>query len=232
MRARDIMTSSVITVGPHASVSDIAKLLLESRISAVPVVDEAGKLVGMVSEGDLMRRADLGTQRQGSWWLTLFGEPERAAEYVKTHGQKARDIMTTELITVGVNATVSKIAFLLEKNRIKRVPVTENGELVGLVSRANLIRPLAAGGGVKEVAGNDAAIREEFLKELMQAGLRTYLMNVIVENGVAQVFGLVRSEAEKNAIRVASENVAGILEVKDETSFEPELAEAPWIRPN
>ena len=223
MRAHDIMTSSVITVGLHASVSDIAKLLLENHISAVPVVDESGTLVGIVSEGDLIRRADLGTQRQRSWWLTLFGETERAAEYVKTHGQKARDVMTTDLITVDVDATVGEIAFLLEKNRIKRVPVTENGELVGLVSRANLIRALAAGGRVEEVAGNDAAIREEFLKELKEAGLRTYLMNVIVDSGVAQVFGLVRSEAEKRAIRVASENVVGISGLKDETSIEPEV---------
>jgi len=217
------MTSSVITVGPHSSVSDIAKLLLENHISAVPVVDESGKLVGMVSEGDLIRRADLGTQRQRSWWLALFGQAERAAEYVKTHGQKAGDVMTTELITVDVDATIGEIAFLLEKNRIKRVPVTENGELVGLVSRANLIRTLAAGGGGKELAGNDAAIREAFLKELNEAGLRTHLMNVIVDNGIAQVFGLVRSEAEKRAIRVASENVIGISQLKDETSVVPEL---------
>jgi CBS domain-containing protein len=223
MRARDIMTSSVIAVGPQASVSEIATLLLENHISAVPVVDENGKLVGMVSEGDLIRRADLGTERQRSWWLTLFGEAERAAEYVKTHGRKARDVMTTELITVDPDATIGEIAFLLEKNRIKRVPVTENGELVGLVSRANLIRALAAGGGVKELAGNDAAIREEFLKELKEAGLRTYLVNVVVDSGVAQVFGLVRSEVEKRAIRVASENVVGISELKDETSVEPEV---------
>lgn len=223
MRARDVMTTTVITVGPQTSVSDIAKLLLDSHISAVPVVDDGGALVGIVSEGDLIRRADLGTERHRSWWLTLFGEADRAADYVKTHGQEARDVMTTDVITVGVEAPVGEIASILEKNRIKRVPVMEDGALVGLVSRANLLHALAAGGGVKELAGNDAAIRQAFLKELHEAGLRTHLMNIVVQNGVAHVLGVVRSAAEKAAIRVAGENVAGISELNDETSLVPEI---------
>lgn len=224
MRARDIMTTSVITVGPHASVSDVARLLLENGVSAVPVVEESGKLVGMVSEGDLVRRADLGTLLPRSWWLTLFAEADRTTEYVKTHGKEARDVMTPDVITVDVEATVAEIGFVLEKNRIKRVPVTENGELVGLVSRANLLHALAVGGGIKETAGNDAAIRDALLNEFKEAGLPVHLMNVVVDNGVAQVFGLIRWQSERNAIRVAGENVAGILELKDETSPVPELA--------
>lgn len=130
MQARDIMTTGVITVGPDAEVAEITKCLLDNRISAVPVVESDGRLVGIVSEGDLIRRPEMGTERRRSWWLSLLLLPEHSAiDYIKTHGRHARDVMTRELITVNDDALLEEIAEILEKHRIKRVPVVHDGSL-------------------------------------------------------------------------------------------------------
>ncbi len=145
MQAKDVMTSPVVTVGPDASVTDVARLLLERHISAAPVVDGSGTLLGVVSEGDLMRRPEAGTERRPSWWLTLISEPQdEAREYLKSHGLHARDVMTRHVLTVEEDASLQDIATLLEKHRIKRVPVMRAGKVVGIVSRANLLQALVA----------------------------------------------------------------------------------------
>jgi CBS domain-containing protein len=142
MKARDVMVSPVITTKPSASVKEVAHILLTHRISAVPVVDDAGKLVGIVSEGDLMRRADLGTERHRSWWLAaLFAEEEAlAAEYVKQHSKKVSDVMTKHIVAATPDTPLNEIAGLLERHSIKRVPIVDNDALVGIVSRANIIQ--------------------------------------------------------------------------------------------
>lgn len=137
MKAKDIMTTTVATVQPEASIKDIAKLLLERRISAVLVVDPDGQLLGIVSEGDLMRRSETGTERHPSWWLSLVADPEeRAMTYVRSHGGHASDVMTRDLVSVGPDAALEDVAETLEKHRIKRVPVLRDGELIGIVSAA------------------------------------------------------------------------------------------------
>jgi CBS domain-containing protein len=154
MKARDVMVSPVITVKPSFSVKEVAKTFLERRISAAPVVDDQGKLVGIVSEGDLMHRAEAGTERQRSWWLrALTAEETLAAEYVKAHARKVADVMTRDVITATADTPLHEIAALLEKNSIKRVPIVKNGQLVGIVSRANLIQ---AGGQHPQRTGNPA----------------------------------------------------------------------------
>jgi CBS domain-containing protein len=144
MKASDIMVTDVISVSPDSNVQDVARILLTNRISAVPVVDGSGKLVGIVSEGDLLRRAESGTEHDRAWWLKLLmGREILAAEYVKECSRKVADVMTREIISAEPDTPVADIATLLERHRIKRVPIVRNGEVVGIVSRANLIQALA-----------------------------------------------------------------------------------------
>ena len=207
MKARDVMVSPVITVKPSFSVKEAAKTFLERRISAAPVVDDQGKLVGIVSEGDLMHRAEAGTERQRSWWLrALTAEETLAAEYVKAHARKVADVMTRDVITAAPDTPLHEIAALLEKNSIKRVPIVKNGQLVGVVSRANLIQAVASTRKGLEIPLSDSTIRDKLLTHLKgQAWAHTLLLNVTVNGGVVDLWGMTRSDAERKAIRVAAE---------------------------
>jgi CBS domain-containing protein len=149
VKAADIMTADVVTIGPETQVSEIARLLLSHRVSAAPVVDANGDMLGMVSEGDLMRRAECGASRK--WWLSLLAD--KTAEFVRTHGTRARDVMTRDVVAIGKEATLAEIVHTLERHGIKRVPVVESGRLVGIVSRSDILRGLAT---VTE-AGDDAS---------------------------------------------------------------------------
>ena len=147
MKARDVMTSPVVITKPTASVKDVAKLFLQRHISAVPVVDDKGKVVGMISESDLMRRSESGTEWQRPWWLTLMtGEQRLAEDYIKAHATKVADAMRRKVITATPDTPLDEIAGILEKNGIKRLPVVHNGDLVGIVSRANLAQAMASRG--------------------------------------------------------------------------------------
>ena len=184
----------------------------------MPVIDDAGKLVGIVSEGDLMRRADLGTERHRSWWLAaLFAEEEAlAAEYVKQHSKKVSDVMTKRLVTASPDAPLDEIAGLLERHSIKRVPIVENGALVGIVSRANLIQALAGDRKSLDVPVPDAKLRDKIMAHLKaQPWAHTSLLNVTVNDGIVDIWGITRSEAEKQALRVAAETTPGVRAVND-----------------
>ncbi len=146
MRARDVMVSPVIAVMPSCPVEEVAKTLLERGISGVPVVDSQGRLVGIVSEGDLLHRSETDTERKRSWWLRLLTDGETlAAEYTKAHARKVEDVMTRDVVTAGPDTPLNAIAMLLEKHAIKRVPIVQDGQLIGIVSRANLIQAVASG---------------------------------------------------------------------------------------
>jgi CBS domain-containing protein len=223
MKARDVMTSPVITVQPFVSVKDVAKVMLQKHISAVPVVDEAGKLVGIVSEGDLMRRPETGTERQPRRWLLLFSEQQLAIDYVKAHATKVADIMTREVVTASPDTPLNEIATLLERNSIKRVPIVQNGQLVGIVSRANLIQALAVESKGLDVPVADSAIRDKLLAHLKtQPWAHSALLNITVHDGVVDLWGIATSAEEKQAIRVAAENIAGVRAVNNN------LAERYW----
>ena len=220
MQAKDIMTTTVITVSPREKVSAIATLMYQNHISAVPVVDDQNRLLGIVSEGDLLHRQELGTEGRRSWWLTLLTTADqRARDYVKSHAQVAEDIMTHKLVTVSEDTELNKIADLLERHRIKRVPVVRAGQLVGLVSRANIIQALAVRGAAvpeHQAGADDRVIREQLLhtirKELGMAGTT---VNIIVENGVVHLWGVVDSAEQSKAIAVAAQNTAGVREVEN-----------------
>ncbi len=222
MQARDVMTANVVTVAPDTPVADIARLLLEKRISGVPVVDAGGRLVGIVSEGDLVRR--LGDEEGGgrSWWLGLLATPEERAEaYVRAHGRRAADVMTRNVVTVSPDTPLAAVARLLEERHIKRVPVVENGRLVGIVSRADLLRALATK-GPEAASADDRALRERLQKELEKAGLDYHpYVNIVVADGVVHLWGIVSSRREAEALRVAAENVEGVKAVESHLAVRP-----------
>jgi CBS domain-containing protein len=217
MKARHIMVSPVITVKPSATVQEVAKLLLERRISGVPVVDDQGKIVGIVSEGDLMHRAEAGTERRHSWWLQGFmGDEALAAEYVRAHAHKVADVMTRNVISASPDTPLHEIAALLEKNSIKRVPIVKDGYLVGIVSRANLIQAVASGRKGLEMPVSDTVIRDAILAGLNgQPWAHIGLLNITVRDGVVDMWGIADSEAERKAIRVAAESTPGVSAVRD-----------------
>jgi CBS domain-containing protein len=223
MKARDIMVAPVVTVTPHASVKDVAALLLERRISAVPVVDTQGKVVGIVSEGDLMRRAEAGTERRRSWWLRALVAPENlASEYVKAHARKVSDVMTRNVVSATPDTPIHELATLLEKNAIKRVPIVRDGQLVGIVSRANLIQAVASARKGLEIPQTDMIIREKLLAHLRaQPWARTGLLNVMVNDGVVDLWGFTTSDVERQAIRVAAEELPGVRAVNDHLMGRP-----------
>jgi CBS domain-containing protein len=223
MHAADLMTTNVVTVAEDATAQEAAALMLRHRVSALPVVGSSGKLVGIVSEGDLMRRAELGTERERSWWLELLtSDKTLASDYVKAHG-RVSEVMTRKLITVTHDTPINEIALLLEKHAIKRVPVLDQGRLVGIVARANLLQALA---GLKLdapvlQAGKDTAIREEILERLRGSPWRPWLLNVTVKDGVAHLWGITNGAEEKAAAGVAAENVPGVLAVKNHIIVRP-----------
>jgi CBS domain-containing protein len=227
MKAADVMVSNVITVSPDATVQDVAEILLKNRISAVPVVGKNGELIGLISEGDLIRRAETGTERRRSWWLELLvGSAPLAAEYVKSHARKVADVMTRTVVTATPDTPLRDIAALLEKNGIKRVPIVRNRKVVGIVSRANLVQALAS--RRKEVeaqpAMNDLTIREEVMARLdAEPWTRFSPLNVIVHDGTVELWGIVDSQTAKQAVRVAAEVTPGVRAVNDNLVVKPIL---------
>ena len=217
MLVRDVMVAPVITVEPSATVEQVAKLFLEKQISAVPVLDGKGKLVGIVSEGDLLHRVEAGTERRRSWWLqALIHDDTLAAEYVKSHSRKVSDVMTRDVITASPHTPLHEIAALMERNAIRRLPILENGQLVGIVSRANLLQAVASARQLLDIAPSDKAIRDRILAGLKkEAWAHTGLLNVTVTNGIVDLWGVAESDAERKAIKVAAESTPGVGAVHD-----------------
>jgi CBS domain-containing protein len=238
MHAMDVMTTNVITVTPDTSVQEVARVLSERNISGVPVVGADNRLVGIVSEGDLLHRVETGTDRRPdrrsgrrrSWWLDTIGsDQELARDYVKSHGRTAKDVMTPEVISVSDTTELAEIATLLETKRIKRVPVVKDGKLVGIVSRANLVRALAAAGNqlTTDTAIDDRTVRENLLAELRgQAWVHTWAADIIVRDRVVHMWvSDDRPPEERQALRVAAENIPGVRGVEEH------LVPAPLIPP-
>ena len=224
MNASDVMISNVITVGPNACVQDVAAVLLKNGISAVPVVDANGALLGIVSEGDLMQRPEGGTERRHSVWLELLTTSGALAqEYVKSHSRTVADVMSKNVITAPPTMPVREVAALLEKNRIKRVPIVKDGKVVGIVSRANLLQALASSKkGQLQTAASDATIRESIIAQLNnQTWTQRCLMNVTVQDGTAEIWGIVGSETEKKAVNVLAEVTPGVRAVIDHLMVRP-----------
>jgi CBS domain-containing protein len=224
MRASDVMTPDVVTVTPKATIFAAAKLLADNHISGLPVIDESGAMVGIVSEGDLLHRAEIGTgARRRAWWLEMLSSTRNLAlAYTKEHAQKVEDVMTTDVVSVDENTALDEIADLLERRRIKRVPVMREGKVVGIVARGNLIRALASAAPVlAEELHDDESIRNAVLAELRGHRWALPRQNVIVADGVVHLWGVVETEEERRAIRVAAESVPGVKRVESHLEFPP-----------
>jgi CBS domain-containing protein len=216
LTAADVMTRDVVSVGPDTPVRAIAELLYTRRISGVPVLED-GQLIGVVSEGDLIgHAAAIGEQRR-SWWLgALMNDSVSARDYAKTHGRTAPDVMTSAVITIDETATFAEIARILERHRIKRVPVLREGKLVGIVSRGNLLEGLANPEVERPTTVDDHTIRERLIAELRRQPWAHLSPDAIaVENGIVRLSGIVQTEDERRALRIAAENISGVKAVED-----------------
>ncbi|MCA8929350.1 MAG: CBS domain-containing protein [Alphaproteobacteria bacterium] len=226
MQASDVMTSDVASVTPKTTVREIAAVMLKRQISGVPVVDGNRHVVGIVSEGDLMRRIEDRDASSRSWWLSLFSTQDRSAQdYVKRHGRYADEIMTRNVIAIEEGTALSEIATVLERHRIKRVPVTRDGKLVGIVSRSNLLRGLASQTDMEAASPGDRGIREQVEAELSKGvKLDMAFVSVVVKDGAVKLWGLVDTPAERQAAQVAAENTPGVRSVENNLGQVPE-----WI---
>jgi CBS domain-containing protein len=218
MNASDIMTRQVVTTLADAPIATAVRLMLQNRISGLPVVDAAGKLVGIVSEGDFLRRAETGTEMRRARWLEFVLGPGRgASEYVRTHARKVEEVMTPDVASVTEETPLGEVVQLMEQRRIKRVPVVRDGKLVGIVSRANLLRALA--GLIAEVppaSVDDGVLRERILAAFdKESWVPRAGINVMVRNGVVDLWGTILDERERPALRVVIENVPGVKAVED-----------------
>lgn len=218
MNASDVMTRNVITTDPDQTVLHAARLMLQHHISGLPVIDKDGKLIGILSEGDFLRRRETKTERHRSRWLEfLMGPGRMASEYSHSHGRKVGEVMSTELQTVDENAGLEDIVELMEKYRIKRVPVMCGEQLVGIVTRSNLMHAMVSMARVTPATDkSDNAIREQLLAELKKEQWAPIAMtNVVVRDGIVELWGSIIDERQRDALKIAAENIAGVKAVKD-----------------
>jgi CBS domain-containing protein len=217
MQVKDVMTRNVISVAPDESVLKAARLMLQNRISGLPVVDADGELIGIVTEGDFLRRGELGTQRRRPKWLEFIVGPGRLAdEYVHASGRKVDEIMTTDPVTASEDDPLEKVVEVMERRHVKRLPVMRGGCMVGIVSRANLMHALAscARGAEGQARPDDSQIRDNILGILDRQSWAPRV-NVVVKNGVAEIWGVITDDRERKAVVVAVENAAGVEQVHD-----------------
>src|SRR5262249_19981018 len=220
MKARNIMTWGAIAVGPDESVMHAVRLMLQNKISGLPVVDDKGQLIGIVTEGDFLRRGELGTQRQRPRWLEfLLGPGRLAQEYVQTSGRKVAQVMTPEPKTVTPETLLEEVVRLMERHRVKRLPVVQDDKLVGIVSRADLLHALGSvAHDIKPAASDDATIREQIIAECTKQRWAPRI-NVVVRDGVVGLWGVITDDRARDAFIVAAENVPGVKAVHDHLAW-------------
>jgi CBS domain-containing protein len=230
MKAGDVMTRQVVSIGADDSVLQAVRLMLQNRISGLPVVDQQGKLVGIVTERDFLRRTELDTQHHGPRWLEFVVGPGRlAAEYVRSSGRRISEIMTRDPRTISADTALEEVVSLMERHNIKRLPVVDDGKLVGIVSRANLLHALASiAADAPERPHDDQTIRERLLTEL-EGQPWAPKVNIIVRDGIVELWGTITDEREREAFVVAAENVPGVKAVRDHLTWaHPMSAMAFW----
>jgi CBS domain-containing protein len=218
MRAHQIMSRPVITVTPDTTIVEAANTMLQKHISGLPVVDATGKLVGMLSEGDFVRRSEIGTQRRRSRFLRfILGPGKAASDFVREHGSKVSEIMTTEpLLTVGEETTLEEIVELMERNNIKRLPVISNDKVVGMVSRSNLLQAVASlAKDVPDPTADDDHIRNRVIDTIAKQDWCPFGLSIVVRDGIVHLSGVITEERSRQAAIVAAESVTGVKKVHD-----------------
>lgn len=225
MQARDVMTSPAISLGENASVQEAAALMAERRVSAIPVVDDSGGIVGIVSEGDLFQRRELGTERRRSWWLDLFANPvETDRTYLRETANLLSSVMTRDVVTVGETTPLSEIADILAEKHVKRVPVVDGDRLVGIVSRADIVRAFATtmDKSRSRTSDDDRTIRDAVIAELEYLhSIQPGAVNVIVEAGQVSIWSVIESEERRLPIIEAIKNIPGVKSVRDHLTTMP-----------
>ena len=222
MKASDVMTRRVISVEREATILQAVRLMLQNEVSGLPVLDKTGRLVGIITEGDFLRRSELNTRRRRPRWLEfLIGPGRLAEEYVHASARKIEEIMTRDVRTVSEDTPLDEVVTLMERHRIKRLPVLRGQQLVGIVSRANLMHALASiAREAKAPPLGDAAIREQFLDIVNgQPWAPASLINVVVRDGIVELWGTITDERARGALIVAAENISGVKEVRDHLAW-------------
>lgn len=216
MLVKDVMTHNVICIRANEPVVEAARLMLQNRVSGLPVVDQNNELVGIVTEGDFLRRSEIGTQRRRPKWIEFLLGPGRLAdEYVRTSGRKVEEVMTVDPCTIGEDDSLEKVVELMERRRVKRLPITRGKKLVGIVSRANLMHALASlSHDIPGEAGGDSEIRDRIIATLGKERWAPQV-NIVIKDGVAELWGAITDERERRALIVAVGNVAGVKSVRD-----------------
>jgi CBS domain-containing protein len=221
MQAKDVMTHPVISVSTRGSILEAVRLMLQNKISGLPVFDDSGRLAGIISEGDFLRRAETDTLRRRPRWIELFVGPGKLAdEYVHASTRKVSEVMTAEVHTVSENAPLDEVVTIMEQNHIKRVPVMYRENVVGIVTRTDLLRVLINGAKPRPSSADDAAIRGQLLSHLAQqrwAPVGT--IDVKVRNGFVTLSGFITDERERRALCVAAENIPGVKKVEDQLAW-------------
>ena len=217
MKAKDVMTSAVISVPPDATILQAARHMLQHHISGLPVIDRTGSLVGILSEGDFLRRRETQTERKRSRWLEfLIGPGKLAEEYTHSHGGKVAEVMTSDVHTVDEDTTLEDIVELMERHQIKRVPVVRGDKVVGIVTRSNLMHAMVSFARAETKAANgDRAIREKLLAEMKKESWAPAMVNVIVHDGEVELWGTIIDERQRDALKVVAENIPGVKAIKD-----------------
>ena len=218
MKAQDVMTSAVISVQPSATILQATRQMLQHHISGLPVIDKGGEIVGILSEGDFLRRQETGTGRRRSRWLEfLMGPGKLAAEYTHSHGSKVAEVMTTNVHTVDEDTKLEDIVELMERHRIKRVPVMRGKKVVGMVTRSNLMHAMVSLARAEpKAAKDDATIREALLAVMKsESWAPAAMVDVVVRDGIVELWGVIIDERQREALKVAAENIPGVKAVKD-----------------
>lgn len=218
MIAADVMTRKVISIAPDATVEAAIRLMLARGISGLFVVDKTGALVGVATAGDLLHRGEIGTERDRSWWLRMLVSPARqAADFTHAHGRHVRDVMTTDVISVAHDTRLDAVVAAIEQNHIKRLPVTRDERVVGVVSRSDLLRALVRRmRDVAPVDSDDSTIRTNILDTLeAKSWAPVTTLNITVAKGIVELWGTITNDEERQAIRVTAENTPGVKLVHD-----------------
>lgn len=222
MKAHEVMSRNVISVKPSTLVREVAALLAEKRISGVPVVSEDGQVVGIVSETDLLHRAELGTDKPRKSWMTIFADADQLArDYTKTHGLHASQIMSRHVVSVSDETELRDVVNMFDRHRFKRIPVIRDGKLVGMITRGDVVRalnrqsPAVSGGQV-----SDADLQQTLLKKIRDTKwLFDSFLNLAVKDGVVELWGMVGSDDQRKALTVIIEETPGVKRISDNTKI-------------
>jgi CBS domain-containing protein len=217
MRAHQIMTRPVITVAPDTKIIEAANTMLQKHISGLPVLDGSGKLVGIISEGDFIRRSEIGTQRKrGQFLKFILGPGKAASDFVHEHGRKVSEIMTPDPLTITEDTTLEDIVALMERKSIKRLPVIRGDKIVGIVSRSNLLQAVASlAREIPDPTADDDHIRDRVIDALAKNDWCPFGLSVVVRDGIVHLSGVITEERSREAAIVAAENISGVTRVHD-----------------